>query len=631
MSTKTKQSTGGTALLILAVLFIALVILNQALVRGVRLDLTEGRLYTLSDGTVEVLEGLADPVNLYLFFSERAARDFAPLQTYANRVQEMLEEFERKSGGQVRLEVIEPLPFSEEEDLAAGYGLQAVSPGGTGDPIYFGLAGTNAVDDLEVIEFFQLDREAFLEYDLARLVYSLANPDQPVLGLISGLPMTGGFDPAASRPTEPWVVITQLRELFDVRSIGPDVAAIDDDVDVLMVAHPKNLPDATLYAIDQFVMNGGRLIAFVDPHAEIEQPQSPGMGQSAAMFESRASDLNPLFRAWGFEVDPEFVVADNGTALEVRSSLDGAPVAHVGWLGLRSEELNADDVITADLSSVNLAIAGHIQSLDGENGPAITPIASSSDQAMLMPAGRFQFLPDPASLLDGFEPSGEVYTLAARIEGAFASAYPDGPPEGVENAGEHRSRMDGPASILVVADADLLADRMWVQAQNFFGQRIFSPFANNGALVINALDNLTGSNALISVRSRGQFSRPFDRVEEIRREADAQFRAQQQRLQQELEETERKLAELQTARDDDNPLILSPEQRAEIDRFREENLRIRKALRDVNRNMDKDIERLGTRLKILNIVLVPLLVAGLALVLSGMRSRRRRRAGEAPA
>ena len=191
--------------------------------------------------------------------------------------------------------------------------------------------------------------------------------------------------------------------------------------------------------------------------------------------------------------------------------------------------------------------------------------------------------------------------------------------------------MASPANILVVADADILADRMWVQAQNFFGQRIFSPFANNGAMVINALDNLTGSNALISVRSRGQFSRPFDRVEEIRRDADAQFRAQQQRLQQELEETERKLSELQTARDDDNPLILSPEQRAEIDRFRDENLRIRKALRDVNRNMDRDIERLGTRLKVMNIVLVPLLVAGLALLLSGMRNRRRRGSGEVPA
>ena len=631
MSTKTKQSTGGTALLVLAVLFIALVILNQALIRGLRLDLTEGELYTLSDGTVEVLEGLSEPVNLYLFYSDRAARDFAPLQTYASRVEEMLDEFERESGGMVRVEIIEPLPFSEEEDLASGYGLQAVSPGGTGDPIYFGLAGTNAVDDLEVIEFFQLDREAFLEYDLARLVYSLAHPDQPVLGLISGLPMNGGFDPAANRPTEPWVVVTQLRELFDLRTVGPDVTRIGEDVDVLMVAHPKDLPDSTLYAIDQFVMRGGRLIAFVDPHAEIEQPQQPGMGQSAAMFESRASDLNPLFRAWGFEVDPEFVVADNGTALEVRGSLNGPPVPHVGWLGLRAEELNAEDVITADLSSVNLAIAGHIAPLADTEGPAITPIARSSDQAMLMPAGRFQFLPDPVTLLEGFEPTGEIYTLAARVEGTFSSAYPDGPPEGVTAEGEHLAAMDSPANILVVADADLLADRMWVQAQNFFGQRIFSPFANNGALVINALENLTGSNALISVRSRGEFSRPFDRVEEIRRDADAQFRAQQQRLQQELEETERKLAELQTARDDDNPLILSPEQRAEIDRFREENLRIRKALRDVNRNMDRDIERLGTRLKVLNIVLVPLLVAGLALLLSGMRKRKRRSAAEVTA
>jgi len=398
-----------------------------------------------------------------------------------------------------------------------------------------------------------------------------------------------------------------------------------------MVVHPKDLADTAMYAIDQFVMRGGRLVAFVDPHAEIEQPQAPGMGASAAMFESRASELNTLFRAWGFEVNPEWVVADDGTALEVRSSVTGAPVPHVGWLGLRAEELDADDVITADLSSVNLAVAGHLTETGTIEGLSITPLAISSTKAMLMPAGRFQFLPDPASLLEGFEPSGEVYTLAARVEGELTSAFPGGPPEGVDAGDNHLASTASAASLVVVADADLLADRMWVQAQSFFGQRIFSPFANNGALVINTLDNLTGSNALISVRSRGQFSRPFERVDTIRREADDEFRAQQQRLQQQLEETEQKLAELQTARDDDNPLILSPEQRAEIERFREENLRIRKDLREVNRNMDRDIERLGTTLKVVNIVLVPLLVAGLALLMSGWRSRRRRAAREAAA
>ncbi|MEJ2514012.1 MAG: Gldg family protein [Gammaproteobacteria bacterium] len=623
MTTRRKQSLGGAALAVLAVLFVALVVLSNTLLKGVRLDLTENDLYTISEGTENILTGLEEPINLYFFFSRKATEGVPYLRSYGARVEEMLEAFEDLAGDRLQLRVIDPLPFSEEEDQAAGFGLEAVTSG-EGDPIYFGLAGTNAVDDVETIPFFQPDREAFLEYDLARLVWSLANPERPVVGLVSSLPMTRGFDPQLGRQREPWIIINQIRQLFELKDLGSDPADIDPDVDLLLVVHPKNLGDSTLYAIDQFVMGGGKLVAFVDPQADMESPD-PLSGAGGGTMPGRASEMNRLFEAWGFEADDSSVVADLGNALMVNTGA-GTPVRHLAMIGLGESGIADDDVVTAQLESVNLGTAGHI--VAREDGPAdVSPLLLSSDQSMLFAASRMQFLSDPSALLDEFVPTGERYVLAARVEGELPSAFPDGPPEGVDTGGrEHLAASVGEVSMVVVADTDILADRLWVQVRSLFGQRLATAFADNGTLVTNALENLAGSQDLISVRSRGSFTRPFERVEALRREAEARFRAQEQRLEAELDETERKLAELQSAREDQDVLLLSEEQEAELARFTEENLRIRGELREVRRELDASIERLGDRLRMINIGLVPALVAVIGLLAAAWRTRQRRRA-----
>jgi len=621
MTTRAKQSLGGAALAVLAVLFVALVVLSNTLLKGARLDLTENRLYTISEGTENILGGLEEPINLYYFFSRRATEGVPYIRTYAARVQEMLEEFAERSEGRINLRVIDPVPFSEEEDQAAGFGLEAISAG-DGDPIYFGLAGTNAVDGVETIPFFQPDRESFLEYDLARLVWALAHPERPVVGVISGLPVTQGFDPQLGRMRDAWVFMAQVEQLFDVQNLGAEPGSIPEDVDLLLVVHPKNLGEASLYAIDQFVMRGGKLLAFVDPLADMEMPD-PMAGAAGALMESRASDLNRLFEAWGFRSDPASVVADLAGALMVNTG-SGTPVRHLAMIGVRGDGIAAGEVVTAELEAINFGTAGRIVPVG--DGPArITPLVESSEESMLFAASRLQVLPDPSVLLDEFAPSGERYVLAARVDGMLPSAFPDGPPAGAE-AGEHRAESDGEVSLVVVADTDMLADRLWVQVRSLFGQRLATAFADNGALVTNALDNLAGSRDLISVRSRGSFARPFDRVEDLRREAETRYRAQEQRLEAELDETERKLAELQSAREDQDVALLTPEQEVEILRFQEEKLRIRKALRDVRRELDASIESLGTTLKIINIGLVPGLVALAALFAGLWRGGRRRRA-----
>lgn len=605
--------TGGT-LAVLAVIFIALILISGALLRGARLDLTDNRLYTLSAGTENLLDKLDEPVNLYFFFSATAARDVPAIRSYATRVRELLEEIAARAGGKVRLEVIDPLPFSEEEDRATAFGLTAVPLGASGETLFFGLAGTNATDGQTVIPFFQPDKEAFLEYDIAKLIHTLADARRPVVGLLSSLPMAPGFNPVTGQASQGWVIDGELRQLFDLRRLDDDVAELPGDMDALVLVHPKNLSDDALYAIDQFVLRGGRLLAFVDPHSDVD----PGQGGEAAdaLTADRSSDLPRLFEAWGVRYDAGRVVLDAQHALQVQGGADGMPVRHLGFLGLDAASMNQQDVVTADLESINLATAGHFDHAEGA-GAQLEALLQSSGQAMTVDAARFRFLADPAELFDGFEPTGQRYVLAARLSGELKSAFAD-------RSGEnHLATSREPAQIILVADTDLLGDRLWVQVQNFLGQRLFNPFANNGDFVVNAVDNLVGSSDLIAVRTRPASVRPFTVVEDLRRRAEQRFRAKEQELQAELAETEQRLAQLQRQGEQGEP-ILTPEQQAELQRFRAEQLRIRQELRQVRRQLDADIQALGAKLKFINIVGMPLLLTFAALGALVLRARRRR-------
>ncbi|HET7132896.1 MAG TPA: Gldg family protein [Gammaproteobacteria bacterium] len=625
--------------MILALAFVAAVMASNVLLRGLRIDLTENQRYTLAPGTVSVLQSITEPINLYLFFSDEGTKSLPTLRTYETRVRETLEEFVAHAPeGKLVLHVLDPQPFSEEEDRAEQFGLQAPNIGNAGEAVYFGLAGTNSVGKTDTIPLFLPDspdrppREQFLEYDLAKLVYNLAHPNKTVIGLLSGAPISGGFDPQTQQPSQPWVVAEQARQLFDIRAVQASTLRIDDDINVLWIVHPANLEPSALYAIDQFVMRGGRALIFVDPVAEILA--AGGSTQFGAP--SPSSTLEPLFTAWGVKFSPTEVVADNRYALSIRGN--GRPTRHVGLIGIDKESINRDDVIDSGLDSVNLGIAGHFTLADGATAK-LTPLLTSSTEAEILPSDRFQFLPDPGELLNGFKSTGMQYVLAARLEGPLKSAYPDGPPkpestegtEGTEGrdpkvdaelAAKHIASTDA-ASLVLVGDVDMLSDRLWVQVQNFLGQRLASPFANNGDFVFNALDNLSGSAELIGLRSRATYSRPFAKVEELRRKADSQFRETEQQLQSQLSETERKLGELQSARSDQGSLLMSPEQQAEIQRFLDEQVRIRQELRAVRRNLDKDIDNLGLTLKVVNIVVVPLLLTALALGIVVFRRRRK--------
>src|SRR3990167_2961942 len=593
-----KLMVSGVGLVLIALAFLAFNLFSSLSLTGARLDLTEQKLYTISAGTRQILAELDQPVELNFFYSDSASKNLPALRTYAKRVEEMLKAYQREAGGKLKLNVIDPAPFSEDEDKAAEFGLQAIPLQQGGDSLYFGLAGKNAEGATQVIPFFALDQEEFLEYELSRLLLSLAKPERPVVGVLSGLQINGGFDMASRQPTPPWMVMEEIRQLFQIESLKADVDLIPEHVSVLLLVHPKQLPEQTLYAIDQFVLRGGKLLAFVDPFSEADtQAEMPG-----EMVIDKYSDLEPLFKAWGLRMVPDQVLGDGSYAMSVSMGQDRRPVRHAAWLSLPKKALDQDDISTAALENLTVAAAGILEPLEGAKTRFI-PLIQSSQYAMPFDVKRFAMLQNPEELIRELEPTGERYTLAARIDGPALSAYPDG----IEGRKDGLQQADN-INVIVVADTDMLTDRMWVQVQDFFGQRIPQPWADNAGFAINALDNLAGSEALISVRSRGRFTRPFAAVEAIQREAEVRFREKEQALQARLADTEQKLAALQQNQDPSKALELTPEQQAAVQQFVQQKLKIRKELREVRYQLNADIEALGSTLKFVNIALVPLLL-----------------------
>jgi ABC-type uncharacterized transport system involved in gliding motility auxiliary subunit len=627
------------AVIALAAILIGINMLAETRLANVQADLTSHHLYTLSSGTRSVLGGLKEPITLRLYYSRALGSTIPAYGAYADRVSEMLREYARISNGKIKLEFYDPEPFSDTEDRAMAYGLQGVPIDQSGEQVYFGLAGTNLLDDERTVAFFQPEREPFLEYDVTRLVYELSNPVRPVIGVMSSLPLDG--DPrmmmmarntaSMGGPGAPYVSMLQLRQTYTIKTVATDAQAIDADVQVLLVAQAQNLSDATLYAIDQFVMRGGRLMAMVDPHSEAEAAIPT---QSGAPPANTASDLKKLFDAWGITFDPTTVVGDLKGAWRVRASPEDRvqAVDYVAWFNIR-DGINHDDPATADLSQVTVASAGAIGKKDGASID-FTPLLSSSDQSGSVPVEQVETMPDPGKILAAFKPEGGPRVIAARVHGVLKSAF-TGPP--ALAAGQKRpdgfpdyiAETKAPANLVVVGDTDILADRYWVRVQDFFGQQQPTPFSDNGPFVANLVGTLAGGDALIGLRSRGTSQRPFDVVDNMQKVAEARFRQTQQALQAHLDDVQKQLTQLRTGRGEagaEAAAVITPEQRQSIDDLRRDVAATRGKLRLVQLDLRRDISRLETRLRLADIVLVPAVLTVLAVLLGIARRRRRARA-----
>ena len=645
--------TIGGIVLAVAAFFALNVLANQALTRF-RLDLTEQRLFTLSEGTRNVLRGIGEPVTLRLYVSRSLASRLPSVSGYVARVRDLLEEYEHAADGRIVLTVIDPEPFSEEEDRAVAYGLNGIPLLDGESTFYFGLVGTNAVDDQEVIPRFTPEREEFLEYDLTKMIHTLGQAARPVIGLLSALPLDGRNRQAmmTGQPPRPWLILERIEELFEVRRLSPaSLERVEDDVDVLMVVHPKGLSDGARYAIDQFVLGGGHALVFVDPNAEGDMtPTVPGLPPLPGK-----SEFEDLLAAWGLELDTARTVGDMQIGADVQAQVGDriATIRYPVWINVPAPLLDREDVVTAKLGNLTFGTAGALVALP-DTGLTVRPLVSTTPSgAGLVDTELTGPMADVERLVRDFRPDGNAYVLAARVDGRAASAFPGGPPTRPETADEGSGAAEGkgeraepepesaaaggtPAAghldegdihVIVVGDTDLLQDQFWVQRQNLFGRSLPIPISANGSFVVNALDNLTGSGDLIGIRSRGRFLRPFTVVNELRQDAELRFREKEKELLQRLEETDARLSELRTGEGDE--IVLTEDQRNAIIEFTNERVRIRRELREVRHSLRRDIEALETSLKFINIGLVPILI-GIGGLLAGLHRMRRRRAAMRP-
>ncbi|MBL4771788.1 MAG: Gldg family protein [Planctomycetes bacterium] len=609
-----------TGLLVALLLFIAVNSFSDTALRKMRMDLTQNGLYSLSEGSKNILGKLDEALDLKFFYSKSTAPDGSPIPAYAQRVHELLEEYEAKSGGKIRLEVIYTEPFSEAEDVATQAGLAGYAINGAGDKLFFGLLGTNSVDDREVIPFFEPSREASLEYDITQLIYRLNTVDRTLIGVLSSLPMDGGGpDPRTGQSGPRWALYDYIEQTQEVRTLTPTLTSIDEDVDVLMVVHPQALPESARYAIDQFALRGGHILAFVDPYCWL-QPVDPA-DPNGAMAADRSSNLDHLLASWGVAMDHKLIAGDRDKAQAVAAGVY-LPV----FMGLGQDSLDPEDFTTRGLSQVHMLTPGAFEALPN-SGVTIDPLIFTTEAgAGTMDATMLQFgMGDPARLSEMFAHDGQPRNLAIRVGApSIASAFPDGPPvrEGADSEAQiaaHLSQSSAPFHAVLVADVDMLFDQLWVQRAGPY----LMPSSGNGSLVVNILENLSGSSDLIGLRSREGFARPFTKKAELEMAARDRLQAKQDELEAEIRKTEDRLAYLQAPKEAAGELLLDEEQTRELEKLQDTMVQQRRESREVRRQLNSEIKALGTRLKIFNTLLVPALLLLLALfsAVAGKRTR----------
>lgn len=610
----------GTGLVLATTLFIGTVILANTALTTLRIDLTENKLFTLSEGTINILGNLEEPVQLDFYFSQKAMSDFPSLANYGVRVRDMLEEYAAHANGQLMLNIIDPETFSEAEDQAVASGLRTVTANSASERAYFGMVGTNSTDDEKVIPFFQTNRESALEYDITKLIYNLAYPDKRVVGVISQLPIIGKTEKDPN-----WTIINALKEFVEVQDLSNDIDELDQSIDVLMLVHPKKLNNQTLYAIDQYLLRGGKAIIFIDPLAEQDKTQPDPLHPN--VMPKLDSYLSDLLELWGLEMSKEKIVGDINAAMRVQANSPRGPqeIDYLPWLRMTEDNFNADDFSTSELNLVHMGTVGAIE-VKEDKGMTITPLIQTSRQSTRLERDLILFQRDPSVILNNFQSEETRFLLAARIKGQATSVFPEGNPaenEDGEKIVDEDFVVEGNINVILISDTDILADHFWVRTQKMFGVDVPQPIANNGDFVINSVENLSGNTDMISLRGRGKYSRPFEKVESIRKKAEEQFRQREKELQANLDETEKKIRQLQQEQGSKKSYLLNNKLTAEIDKFRDERLATRKELRGVQHELRKNIEKLGAQVRFINIGLIPLLITLLALMIGIYRVNRR--------
>jgi ABC-type uncharacterized transport system involved in gliding motility auxiliary subunit len=573
-------------------------------------DLTDGKLYTLSDGTKKVLRELPAPVRVKLYVSQGEAVP-VPLRSFTQRVEDLVREFKSVAGANLIVERYNPKPDSEEEDAAQ---LDGVDPQQlmSGEQFYLGVS-ISQLERKQVLPNIAPQRERLLEYDLIRAIARVASPERPKVGVMAGLPVMGErFNPFTRQASETWVLAHELKREFEIREVPMSAKEIPKDINVLLLIHPRDPRPETEYALDQFVLRGGKLIAFLDPHAYFDQqPGMPGMPPQGGS----SSSLPTLFKAWGVDMPQGKVISD-----VVFGSGSGARYTPT-VLTLNRTAFSRDDIVTGSIETLLYAFGGAFE-VKGTELKAVE-LLRSSPNAMLVDSAEATKSGDDAT--KNFKPSGTPMPLALRLNGKFKTAFPEGLKEKDKPVPNTPALRESSAenSVILVADVDMLADGAAVEIQDVFGRRVVVPSNGNLAFALGMVEQFAAGDALVSLRSRTASFRPLTVVRELEAEAQKEYFGKIRGLEEELQKTTARLQELQKAQGGKSPQIMTAEQQAELERFRKNVAETRLALKEVRKNLRQDAEALVFWTKVTNIALMPLLVALIGLLVALLRSRTR--------
>ncbi|MDB4128243.1 GldG family protein [Hyphomicrobiales bacterium] len=564
-----------------------------------RIDLTQEKLYTIADGTIETLKSIDEPIKIKVYYSQKLGENYPPFKLYYERLRTLLKRYQEISGGKLIVSFYNPEPYSEMEERAIADYIRGIPLNEHGEYGYFGLVANNIIDDIEVMPFMDLDRDQFLEYDITSRIFSLANYNKPVVGFISGLGIDGVID-SQGGATPPWKIMGQIREFFDIETLidyrenNAKLEKIPDNIDVLFIVQPLNLTEETLYAIDQYALNGGEILIALDPATTV----AAGIGYD--------KKIDLLLSKWGVSIPKDYVAGDIKLARPAQVGDRGERVYnnYVALLGLTTENINPDDVVVGGIDVINLTTSGIID-ISSDSNLNIKNLFATSKQSMKIDKENVKSRPDLNKLLQDFKPSGINYNLAVRIEGQAESLYKELNRKvklGINNANHIQ---DGVINVILVADVDFLEDQFWVNVKDYFGEELLTPFANNAAFVINAMENLSGASSLASLRARGIVEKPFVLINELELESEKLFREKERLLAGELKVLEDRMMSLES--NAGGTVVLGEEDLDLFKNFRQKAKDVQQELRDVKLNLREDINRVNLIIKVVNIAGVPIL------------------------
>ena len=589
------------SILLSIIIFFSINIITNNMLGYSRIDFTENKLYSLSEGTKKLLKNLDEPIHLRLFISSNLVKDVPQFSTYANRVETILKTYSNISNGKITIETIDPKPFSDEEDRAVGMGINPFNATEMSDSLYFGLAATNSTNGQKNIPMFSPERETFLEYDLTSLISELSQIKKPVVSIIDNLGLSA--DGRAGKPEQQ--ILKQMKEMFKVEMVNESANELDKDTKILMVIHPKFLSDETLYMIDQWVLKGGATLIFLDPYAETELSRQQGMPPM-----NPRSDLKKLLDTWGIKFDNKQAVLDSEFGFRIARKINGrdVQVTNYPWLNIRGEGLNKNDSTLSNLSTIVMTTAGSLQ--DTNKNPILEPIIRSSKKSGVgdaQKAGNPEG--DPRDLLSNIKSDNENYTLAGWIKANLNSSFINSE----DKKDNQLMKSKNKSNVLIVTDADMLMDRNWLTQRG--------AFANNGDFVLNIVEKMIGGNALSDLRGKSTSWRPFEKIIELEKIAEEKFLIEEQMLAKKLEGMEDKIRNL-TQNSDKDTDVLSPETIKAIDGFKTEMMATRSQLRNVKFDLRRDVDLLKKWIISINVAILPIAFAAVSLIISLRRKRK---------